>query len=79
MNLKEKHEDFILSKAISQNATQLISILENGDQVKEYFAIDLTTKEMFAKDIDFKKIELECQKSERKHIAITMLKSVLTK
>ena len=30
-------------------------------------------------DVEFKKLELTCQKSERKHIAITMLKSVLEK
>ena len=79
MNPKDKHEASMLAKAINQNSNQLISLLENGDMVKQYYGIDLETNQVFVEDIDFKRIEQFCQKSNRSKIAIVMLKSVLEK
>lgn len=79
MNPKDKNRISFLAEVVEQNAKEIRMLTENGDMVKEYFAIDLDTNELFARDVEFKKLELTCQKSERKHIAITMLKSVLEK
>lgn len=79
MTPKDKNRVAFLSEVIEQNAKEIKLITENGDIIKEYFAIDLTTSEVFLKDVDFKKIEAEAQKSGREHIAIASLKSILKK
>jgi hypothetical protein len=79
MTPKDKSRICFLSELIEQQSKEIKMLTENGDQVKEYFAIDLSTNEVFLKDIDFKKIEHEAQKSGREHIAIASLKSVLKK
>ena len=77
MNLNDKSRILVLAEIIDMNAKEIRMLAENGDSVQVYFAIDMESMLMFDQDTDFRKLEARCQKSEKREIYITSLKSTL--
>lgn len=77
MNLNDKSRILVLAEIIDMNAKEIRMLAENGDSVQVYFAIDMESMLMFDQDTDFRKLEARYQKSEKREIYITSLKSTL--